>query len=170
MKRLTQSLLAASVLMASSFAMAEQYAVQIGAHKFYKEDGFQSATKHGTVHTDQKRDLTLVRVGYFNSKEDAQSLLNELKKAGYVDAFITPIETTLADTVKTDDRGDAYQEAKATVTVKESVQVQLDEDKRQSLSKLSADEFSKAIYVDGLLMIRDDNGQIKTLEQYRQSK
>ena len=69
----------------------EIFAIQIGTYKHFAEDAKESVRKFGEVHVLTYENLSRVTVGEFTSKQEAMTVLHQLREAGFKDAFIRQI-------------------------------------------------------------------------------
>lgn len=67
------------------------FAVQIGTYKQFAAEAKQSVSRFGVVHVLTYDNLSRVTVGEFTSRQKAAELLQQLKQAGFEDAFIRKI-------------------------------------------------------------------------------
>lgn len=75
----------------STVAIAQRteiYAVQIGTYEKFAERTKQLVKNFDNVHTFTYQNMSRVTVGEFTTKDSANSLLVELKRVGFKDAFI----------------------------------------------------------------------------------
>ena len=70
---------------------SEIFAVQIGTYKQFAAEAKQSVSRFGVVHVLTYENLSRVTVGEFTSRQEAAELLQQLKQAGFADAFIRKI-------------------------------------------------------------------------------
>ena len=73
---------------------SEIYAVQIGTYKQFAAEARQAVSEFGVVHVLTYDDLSRVTVGEFTDRQQAAILLEQLKEAGFADAFIRKIGYT----------------------------------------------------------------------------
>lgn len=70
---------------------SEIFAIQIGTYKQFADDAKQSVSRFGVVHVLTYENLSRVTVGEFTSRQQAAELLQQLKQAGFEDAFIRKV-------------------------------------------------------------------------------
>ena len=70
---------------------SEIFAVQIGTYKQFAAEAKQSVSRFGIVHVLTYENLSRVTVGEFTSRDKAIELQQQLKQAGFEDAFIRKI-------------------------------------------------------------------------------
>ena len=69
----------------------EIFAIQIGTYKHFAQDAKESVSQFGEVHVLTYENLSRVMVGEFTQKQEATTVLQQLKEAGFKDAFIRQI-------------------------------------------------------------------------------
>lgn len=74
------------------------FSIQIGAYHQVSKALTDSLEQYDNVSTEYANNLTRVLLGKFNSKQEAELLLNRLKEDGYNDAFIRSIGTSSEST------------------------------------------------------------------------
>ena len=150
------------LLLLSITANANDFTVQVGAFQELTQEAISKAEQHGSVYQSLGKDnLTRLHIGRFSSRIEAEEKRDQLRNAGYHDAFIARIlvsgsTANITNTVKSNEHSYAPKTAS-----------QNHYSSHDKLAGLSADERSKAVYVDGQMRIHS-NGQFYTLEQYRQ--
>ena len=72
----------------SSFSMADQYGVQVGAYQSLQDTTLEKASNLGEVLQVNKGGLTSIIVGAYDSYESAQASLGKFQSAGFTDAFV----------------------------------------------------------------------------------
>ena len=150
------------LLLLSTTANANDFTVQVGAFQELTQEAISKAEQHGSVYQSLGKDnLTRLHIGRFSNRIEAEEKRDQLRNAGYNDAFIAQIlvsksTTNITNVVKSNEHSYAPKTAS-----------QNHYSSHDKLAGLSADERSKAVYVDGKMRIHS-NGQFYTLEQYRQ--
>ena len=144
--RVAHLILATASLFALPPAQAANYSVQIGAYKDPAAAETKRASDIGEITMHPGRDgLTRIRVGHFESEQDAQTALQRVRAAGYADAYIS------------DERGRPVGHHEQRLPL--SRPTAYSEDKRLSAAKakIPADQHRNIVYLDGRLMLKEGN-------------
>lgn len=110
------------------------FSVQVGAYASPAQGLRESLTEYGSVTIDNSGALSRYLVGNFNSRGEAELLRDELRAAGFDDAFVRSIGTAT--------QGHAHDDG---VSGKD----------QSLLSKLTAEQRANAVYLDGVLHLKN---------------
>ncbi len=138
------------IISITCISQAEQhtgsYSVQIAAYKYLPDNFIKSAEKYGSVHTSHLGELTRVSVGNFENKNAALELLLQLKKAGYDDAFINHISSSMISN-RSQISPQPYQHENHASPSSEMTKFR----------NLSEAEKERAVFIDGKLHLKQGN-------------
>lgn len=144
--RVTSLILATALLFLLPSAQAASYSVQIGAYKDPAAAETTRASDIGEITMHPGRDgLTRIRVGHFESEQDAQLALQRVRSAGYADAYIS------------NERGRAVGHQQQRLP--HSLPMAYSEDQRLNAAKakIPADQHGNIVYLDGQLTLKEGN-------------
>lgn len=144
--------LIAVVVFAAASAQAADYVVQIGAFRNPASDFGELAAEYGTVSTSQSPSgLTRFQVGAFASESEARRALARLRAVGYADAFV----------LRKGNGNNFVSDLPAVGAAPPSQSPR----GRSAVERLPADLRSQAVYLDGVLHIKDGDRFIP-LDEY----
>lgn len=96
MKIQTLLLTLVSVIFFCSSAWADKYVIQVGAFHKVTDQTLSTVAHYGDYQQEQSGNLTRLTVGLFQSRQDAEKLLVDVKK-DYPEAFVRMVDEQLSD-------------------------------------------------------------------------
>lgn len=91
MKIQTLLLTLVSVIFFCSSTWADQYVIQVGAFHKISDQTLSIAARYGDYQQEKSGELTRLTVGFFESRQDAEKRLTDVKK-DYPEAFVRLVE------------------------------------------------------------------------------